>query len=66
MIVYSIMFVWSYSVYTGSSDTPTSGGQWVGGILVGVVSGILVMVMVWVIVTIVRMKKTNAKNIENR
>ena len=66
MIVYSIMFGWSYSVYTGSSSTSTSGGQWVGGIIVGIVIGVLVMVMVWVIVTIVRRKKTDAKNNEDR
>ena len=54
------MFGWSYSVYTGSSSTSTSGGQWVGGILVGVVSGVLV------IMTIVKSKKTNAKNNEDR
>ena len=66
MIVYSIMFGWSYSAYIGSSGTSISGGQWVGGILVGVVSGVLVVLTVWVIVTIVRKKKTDIKNIEER
>ena len=48
---------------TGSSDTINSGGQWVGGILVGVVSGVLVMAMVWIIVTIVR--KERKKKVDN-
>ena len=48
---------------TGSSDTITSGSSWVGGIMVGVVSGVLVMVMAWVIVTIVR--KERRKKVDN-
>ena len=48
---------------TGSSDTITSGGQWVGGIMVGVVSGVLVMAIVWIIVTIVR--KERRKKVDN-
>ena len=40
-----------------SSSTSTSvGGSWVGGIFVGVVSGILVMIIVWVILTVVSKK----------
>ena len=50
-----------------SSDTFTSGGPWAaGGVLVGVVSGIFVMVMIWVIVTVFRKKKTGTKSNENR
>ena len=35
----------SYFVYTGGDDTSTSSGQWIGGIMVGVVIGVLVIVM---------------------
>ena len=48
---------------TGSSDTNTKSIPWIGGILVGVVSGVLVMVMVWVIVAIVR--KERKKKVDN-
>ena len=34
------------------------GASWVGGILVGVVSAVLVMIIVWVIVTVVSKKKS--------
>ena len=42
-----------------SSSTSTSvGASWVGGIFVGVVSGVLVTIIVWMIVTVVRKKKS--------
>ena len=37
----------------------TSGASWAGGgILVGMVSGVLVMIIVWVIVTVISKKKS--------
>ena len=41
-----------------SGNTSTSGAPWAGGILVGVVSGVLVMIIVWMIVTVVSKKKS--------
>ena len=37
-------------------STSNSGALWAGGILVGMVSGVIVMIIVWVIVTVVNKK----------
>ena len=47
--------------------TSTSGASWTGGILVGVVSGVHMMIIVWVIVTLISKKKSiidRKRNIE--
>ena len=52
------------------TQTSTSGDPWVGGILIGMISGILVMMMVWVIVTLIgkrrRKKVNNSQTYHNR
>ena len=55
---------------TTKTQTSTCGGPWVGGILTGMISGILVMVMVWVIMTLIgkrwRKKVNNSQRYHNR
>ena len=55
---------------TTKTQTSTCGGPWIGGILIGMISGILVMVMVWVIMTLIgkrrRKKVNNSQRYHNR
>ena len=55
---------------TTKTKTSNSGGPWIGGILIGMISGILVMVMVWVIMTLIgkrrRKKVNNSQRYHNR
>ena len=58
-------------VHTGinpitKTQTSTSGGPWIGGILIGMISGILVMVVVWVMVTVIWKKRTKKVNNSQR
>ena len=49
-----------------NSNTSTSSVSWVGGTLMGIVSGVLVMIIVWVIMTVVSKKKSIIERKRNK
>ena len=62
-IFYTCIIIVSTSINTPpivSSDIFTSGGPWLaGGKMVGVVSGVLIKVIIWGLITVIKKKRKN-------